>query len=48
MNAEPKPIVPSDADTDRYDEVVRKLFPNTNEERQRHEALWKAKQYKTE
>lgn len=41
MNDESRP---TDADTERYDEIVRKLFPASKEEMQRHEALWQEMQ----
>jgi hypothetical protein len=37
MKDEPQP---ADTDTQRYDEIVRQLFPDTEEERQRHKDLW--------
>jgi hypothetical protein len=48
METEPTPTLPSDADTERYEEIVRGLFPDTKEERQRHEALWEETKVKTE
>ncbi len=41
MNTEPKPAAPSYADTERYDEAVRSMFPAPKEEMQRHEDVWK-------
>ncbi len=44
MKAKPTPVAPSDADTERHDNAVRKMFTASKEETQRHEALWKKMQ----